>query len=236
MSEKTSLITNKVRRAWRFLLKKENRVGALVLLGGLVTLIIMVALAVGRGAPHVHIDDEPPSAAEAAQSADFFENRRARRLDETRDTAQAENQEAAAREQPVFKKMRRFDSRKILGSWDMRSGDTRILAQFRGTDNAGQGGRYKMLIVERGEQYFSIGTYTVQEDLVLFNPDSSTTARNNYREFRLLTRSDFPLHATFDGRRLVLQRPDTSYDIYVPNYHPVLEKLPQKIAVLSPLS
>lgn len=131
-----------------------------------------------------------------------------------------------------FKRQKAISENKIIGAWDAQLDKARALLQLKG-------GTYRLIIVMNNpseSRWFSNGTYTLKDDLLLLVPNMAWGAPKSSKfGYRVLTRGDMPVMVSTYKGKLVWQIPDDDVDVYVPNYHPVLSLVKDKIAVWSVL-
>lgn len=139
------------------------------------------------------------------------------------DTSQAQKQKKKS-----FKRQKSISEKAITGAWDTRLDEARALLQLKN-------GTYRLIIVMDNpaeSRWYSNGTYTLKSDLLLLVPNLDWGPPKSRKfGYRVLTRSDIPVIVSIYKGKLVWQMPDDDVDVYVPNYHPVLSLVKDKIAV-----
>ena len=139
-----------------------------------------------------------------------------------------EEQAAEEKPKPTYKRQKSISERQIVGSWDTQIKGGRALLQL-------QGGTYRLIIVmdnPAASRWYSNGTYTLQDDLLVLSPNMKWGPPKSKRfGYRVLTRSNMPVMVSKNRGNLVWQVPGPDADIYVPNYHPMLNLTEDKIAV-----
>lgn len=205
---------NKIHALARFLKARENRLGVVVLLLGVFALLFMGAQAYkkfgseeGQGRESLYT-----SADVAIEPPDYIQSI----------------------EQPKqqFERQPKIDTKDIEGSWDAQAVNGRALLQLKG-------GRYNFIFLNNDKSannIYSMGTYEMRNDLVIFKPDRNLTqGKKQFPDYQVLTRSQFPLAVVKKGRQLVMYKPDRSFDVYVPPRHPLLTLMPDEVASFSVL-
>lgn len=139
------------------------------------------------------------------------------------------------KEEPVksFKRQRRIKEKQITGVWDAKLGNARGLLQMKD-------GGFRLILIDRTSsslRYYINGTYTLQEDILLFNPDVRQVPPSEKYDYQILTRSEFPVMVSKHKGKMVWQEisDDVDVDVYVPNNHAVLDRAKNGIAVWSAL-
>lgn len=129
-------------------------------------------------------------------------------------------------QQPSYRRQSSIKESDVTGSWDGRVDEARILLQL--TD-----GNYKIIIVPDNSNLtrsYSYGTYSLEQDLLMLYPDTSLKGpESKHFNYKILTRSKFPIAVSLYKERLIWQVPGKEFDIYVPNYHPVLDLTDKRI-------
>ncbi len=127
-----------------------------------------------------------------------------------------------------FKRQKSITEKQVVGAWDARLNEARALLQIKG-------GTYRLIIVmdnPAASRWYSNGTYTLKDDLLILSPNMAWGAPKSSKfGYRVLTRGDIPVMVSLYKGKLVWQVPADDADVYVPNYHPVLGLVRDKIAV-----
>lgn len=195
---------------------KQNPI-ALVMVG-LLVLVLMYVLMLGvktlfnggSGANNVEISQE---------EMDDFRN------SEISSPQSTQNETRKAKRQ---KNIRESD---ITGAWDAQLDNARALLQLKN-------GTFRLIIVERaaqGTRFYINGTYTLEEDILVFDPDTRSKPPSEKFDYRILTRAKMPMMVGKYKGKMVWQVPPEEANIYVPNYHAILNRVPNNIAVWSTL-
>ena len=198
---------------FQFLKAKENRLGVVILAVGLIALIYMGTQAYikffggGEGNSSLYTSaDVPIAVPEYVQ------------IDE--------------KKKPQFSRELDIQKTEVEGSWDAQGIGGRALLQFKN-------GQYTFVFLYNEQaaiNIYSIGTYELKNDLMILTPDRNTArGQKQFPDYRTLTRSRFPLAVTKKGRKLVLYKPDRSFDVYVPPRHAFLNLMPDEVGRFSVL-
>lgn len=129
------------------------------------------------------------------------------------------------------KRQKNLKESQITGAWDAQLDNARALLQIKD-------GTFRLIIVERdtqGTRFYVNGTYSLEEDILIFEPDTRSKAPSDKYDYRILTRAKMPMLVGKYKGKMVWQVPPEEVDIYVPNYHAVLSRVPNKIAIWSTL-
>ncbi|MEM6811568.1 MAG: hypothetical protein AAF549_03780 [Pseudomonadota bacterium] len=214
---------NKIQKIVQFLLAKENRLGAIILFIGIIALGFVSFAAIDRFASH------------SGQYAELSEEEIANFRDESyfERRIEEENRQRVEQEQERLRYERQQDIKRaqIEGAWDMRNEAYRGLLQL-------SQGNYKLVLIhntDRRLQRYSVGTYDLKDDILTFRPRYSAQAQREFAGYSRLTASTFPVLVSKQGSRLVLQRPTRDAGVFVPNYHPFLNIMPDEIAIFQTL-
>ena len=191
---------------------QNNKIGIAILALGLVLFVLVVMLAVKKFG-----GDVPGNQSVITQEEiDTFKSQ------------STESVERKTQKKPIIKRQKKISENDIAGAWDSRTQEGRALLQLNE-------GKYKIIIVpsNRGpSRWYSNGTYTLDEGLLTLMPDLSIPAPQSDRfQYRVLTRSKFPVAVAKHKGRLIWQVPGDEYDVYVPTHHPYLNRVKDKIAV-----
>lgn len=140
--------------------------------------------------------------------------------------AQTTNQVTQNRRQ--VKRQKDIKESQITGAWDatLDQGGRALLQLKEGT--------FRLIIVERDAiniRFYMNGSYTLEEDILTFKPDSRSPPPSDKFDYRMLTRSNMPVMIGKYRGRMVWQRPPPEANIYVPNQHAILSRVPNEIAV-----
>lgn len=116
----------------------------------------------------------------------------------------------------------------IEGSWRTQLDGMQALLQMRGRT-------YKLIVVPNNPveaRYYSNGTYILKEDLLILTPNMAWGPPKSRRfAYDVLTLSDLPVLVSKHQGKLVWQLPSYDSDIYVPNFHQILSRTEDNIAV-----
>ncbi len=144
------------------------------------------------------------------------------------DVSDAQNKQAKKRK---AKRQKNISESEITGAWDAQLDNARALLQLKN-------GTFRLILVERdaqGTRFYINGTYTLEDDILVFQPNARSKAPSDKFEYRILTRAKMPMMVGKYKGKMVWQIPPEEADIYVPNYHAILNRVPNKIAVWSAL-
>jgi len=140
----------------------------------------------------------------------------------------------AAGEKPAnkYKKQKSISERQIRETWEAP------LINGRGLLEIGKG-KYRFIIIptDRSQsRYYSKGSYKLEDNLIILEPNLLWPAPDSSEyKYTLLTRSTMPVMASKHKGKLVWQVPTGDVSIYVPPYHPILDRAKDKIVVWSVL-
>jgi hypothetical protein len=198
---------------------KANVIGFVILALGVLALLFVGSIAYKK---LFGTDDE------IAQS-DIDEFRQAGRQSEDR----VANRAAGEQPREAYRRQKEITEREIRETWETRLNDGRALLEI------GKG-RYRFILIPDNTQvklrYYSNGNYTLVDDLILLQPDFKIGPPDSQTfEYKLLTRSKMPVMASKHKGKLVWQEPTEEAQIYVPPYHPILNRTKDKIVVWSVL-
>jgi hypothetical protein len=129
------------------------------------------------------------------------------------------------------KRQRNIKERDVAGVWDTYLGDARVLLQLKD-------GRFRLILINqnsRNLRYYVNGSYRMEEDIVFFDPDPQSPAPRGDFDYEILTRAEFPVMVSKHRGKMVWMKPSDDVDIYVPNYHVILDRAQNDIAVWSTL-
>ena len=120
----------------------------------------------------------------------------------------------------------------MSGAWQARLKNQQALLEMKK-------GKYELIIVPSGgskTHYYSKGAYVLEDDIVILTPDlNKSPPKGEGIRYSILTRSDMPVMAAKYKGKLIWQVPPPDINIYVPPYHPVLDRGQDKIVVWSVL-
>ncbi len=123
-----------------------------------------------------------------------------------------------------------IEKQDIRGTWETRLLEGRALLQINKNT-------YQLIIImdnPAASRWYSNGKYTLKEDLLILKPDMKMAPPEAGRvAYRVLTRSDLPVLVSKQGGKQLWRLPGKDADIYVPNYHPFLNLVKDKISVWS---
>jgi len=203
---------NKIQRALRFLMAKENRLGAIILCLGVVAIIVVAFMALSRWSGGSSVErfyaqeetiKKPPAYVQPVESS-----------------------------KPKYRRQENITPQQIIGAWEVQTEKGRGLLQLNN-------GAYKFALIQENAavaNIYSMGNYRLQNDLMIFEPNTNRAERQReFQGYRMLTRSPFPVLVARKGRNLVFQKPDGRVNIYVPPVHPFLRLMPDELAVFNQL-
>lgn len=219
----------KVQKAIQFLLAKENRIGAVILLIGLFSFVFVSISALNRFSPSRDgiKDGRVIYDQEASVQADNFRNVSPQLIKEI------EKKQSTDTEKLKFDRQQNIQESEIQGAWNLNTDKYRYLIQL-------SKGQYKLVMIpERGVSgsfYYSVGRYTIQNDLLILNPIKYyEQAEKEFPGYRVLTKSKFPVLVSRKGGSLIMQVPGRAAGVYVPPRHPLLRNMTDQVAVFSKL-
>ncbi|MEM9470257.1 MAG: hypothetical protein AAF988_08855 [Pseudomonadota bacterium] len=218
----------RVQKAIQFLLAKENRVGTVILLVGLIAFLFVSVQALN----HFVFSSGKSNQIEYDREEITTENFRNVSPEAVAQIRQRQ-QEAKRQEKLKYDRQQDILEASIQGSWQFNGPKFRYLLQL-------WKGGYKMILIpqkDSGERYrYSVGNYSLKKDVLILDPVRSyPKAREEFPGYDVLTLSRFPFLVALQGSRLVLQKPTRNAGVYVPPRHPVLVDIPDEVAVFSPL-
>ena len=218
----------RVQRTIQFLLAKENRIGAVILLIGLIAFLFVSVQALNRFV----FSDGQSNQIEYDREDVATENFRNVSPEAVAQIRQRQ-QEAKRQEKLKYDRQQDILEASIQGSWEFNGPKFRYLLQL-------WKGGYKMIFIPQknsDELYkYSVGHYSLKKDVLILKPVRSyPQAKEEFPGYRPLTRSAFPFLVARQGSRLILQKPTRNAGVYVPPRHPVLVDIPDEVAVFSPL-
>ncbi|HPF79240.1 MAG TPA: hypothetical protein PLF01_08130 [Alphaproteobacteria bacterium] len=140
----------------------------------------------------------------------------------------AEVQKAPPHPKKTFKRQKTVSEEDILGAWDARLDTARAIFQLKN-------GTYQLVIIPDDPilaRYYSNGTYTLKDDLLMLEPNLDWGPPKSQRYvYSVLTRSEMPVSVLKYKGQLIWQLPGSDAGVYVPPYHPVLSEVQDNIAV-----
>lgn len=140
-----------------------------------------------------------------------------------------DNQEET--KQQKAKRQKNIKERDITGAWDSYLGNTRVLLQLKD-------GVFRLIMISRdtnNTRYYINGVYRMEEDILYFDPDPTSPPPKGDFEYEILTRADFPVMVSKHKGKMVWLKPSKDVDIYVPNYHVIIDRSINDIVVWSVL-
>ena len=197
---------------------KANLIGVGVLALGVLALLFVGSIAYKKlfGA-----EDE-------ISQSDIDEFRQAGEERETR----AVNRAAGEKPKQTYKRQKSISEREIRETWE-----TRFL-KGRGLLEIGKG-RYRFILIpdntsntQAKVRYYSNGTYKLEDDIIHLQPDFVIEPPESQNfDYKILTRSKMPVMASKHKGQLIWQVPAADVRVYVPPYHPILNRAKDKIVV-----
>jgi len=137
-------------------------------------------------------------------------------------------QETPPKPKRSFKRQTSITETEIEGSWRARLDGMQALLQMRGRT-------YKLIVVPDNPveaRYYSNGTYVLKDDLLIMMPNMKWGPPKSRRfAYDVLTLSDLPVLVSKHEEKLVWQLPSYDSDVYVPNFHQILSRTEDNIAV-----
>jgi len=188
-------------------LNKTNLIGFGILALGLLALIWVGSMVYNRFA-------SPSNESQLSQSD----------IDEFKNSSTAPNRAAGERppqdDTPQYKRQKSISAKAMAGTWQaqMKNGvipDKTSLQRF-----------------------YSNGKFEIKDDIVVLRSDFKIPPPASQREYRyqVLTRGSMPVSAGIHRGKLIWQAPPEDVrGIYVPPFHPVLNRMKGKVAVWEPL-
>jgi len=195
---------------------KQNPVALVVFIIGVLGFIYVCMLAIKTftGA------DKPASEIEVSQDEiDQFKR------DDIQNTQEEVTQKRKAKRQKNIKE------RDITGAWDTYLGQTRALLQLKDD-------QFRLIMIDRDDvrtRYYINGAYRLEDDILYLDPDTRSAPPKGDFDYEILTRAEFPVMVSKHRGKMVWMRPSDDVDIYVPNYHVILDRVQNDIAVWSTL-
>lgn len=217
----------RIKKTIRFLLAKENRIGAVILLIGVVAFVFMSVQAANRFIVSSNGSDSRIAYDnEVDVQAENFRN-------VSKDVIKRIEKKKVTKSSLKYPRQENIEESAIQGAWTLNTDKYRYLLQLTR-------GQYKLVLIPEpgtsGGRYYSVGTYSLEKDLLQLKPiNYYEQAATEFPGYRVFTRSSFPFFVRRDGSNLILQKPTREAGIYVPPRHPLLREIPEKVAVFSPL-
>lgn len=191
---------------------QNNKIGVAILGLGLVLFVLVAMLAVKK----LGGQDSSNQGAISQEEVDAFKNQ------------SVESDKSEPEQRKAVRRKKNIAESEIVGAWDSRIKGERALLQLNK-------GKYKLIIVPDdgySSRVYSNGKYTLEGDLLMLFPDLSIPAPESQKfSYEILTRSRFPVVVAKHKGRLIWQVPGDEYDVYIPNHHPFLNRVKDKIAV-----
>ncbi len=135
-------------------------------------------------------------------------------------------------EKTTYKRQKSISEKEISGAWQARLKNEKALLEMKK-------GKYRLIIIPNKaskKRYYSNGDYKIQDGIVMLMPDLNRgPPESETFKYSVLTRSKMPLMAVKYKGKLIWQVPPRDIKIYVPPYHPVLNRAEDKIVVWSVL-
>ena len=203
-------------------LNKTNLIGFGILALGLLALIWVGSMVYNRFA-------SPSNESQLSQSD----------IDEFKNSSTAPNRAAGERppqdDTPQYKRQKSISAKAMAGTWQaqMKNGGTALL-EIR-NDN------YRIVVIPDKtslQRFYSNGKFEIKDDIVVLRSDFKIPPPASQREYRyqVLTRGSMPVSAGIHRGKLIWQAPPEDVrGIYVPPFHPVLNRMKGKVAVWEPL-
>lgn len=195
-----------------FILAKENRLGVVVLCVGALALIWVLFTAYNKYTGTVDTTEYYAQQEAEAPIPEYVQERKP--------------------EKPKYSVKADIEESQIIGAWDGQATDGRMLLQLTK-------GIYKFAFVNKTgtrQNVYSMGRYDLNGALLTLRPSNDhRAAAKEFPGYKNLTQSPFPVSVSRKGSRLILQRPDDSFNVYVPPRHPLLKLMPEEVAVFEPL-
>lgn len=145
-------------------------------------------------------------------------------------SSQVPNRAAGEKPKKTYKRQKSISERQIAQTWETHIKAGRALLEI------GKG-KYRFILIPSAAsktRYYSHGNYTIQDDIIVLQPDLAWGAPDSTtHEYKLLTRSKMPVMAAKYKGKLIWQVPPPEVSIYVPPYHPILNRAKDKIVVWS---
>lgn len=145
-------------------------------------------------------------------------------------TAQADKK-SESKSQQSFKRQKKIKEQEIVGAWDASLGNARALLQLKE-------GTFRLIVIDRSGfnmRHYINGNYSLEGDILMLDPDVRSLPPSDKYNYQLLTRASLPAMVSKHKGKMVWQIPDDDADIYVPNNHAILDRVPNKIVVWSVL-
>lgn len=200
---------------------KGNPLGMAILAVGVLSFLVVISLAY-----KTFTGGDANNAGVSAISKEEIQSfRQTEIVEKSAASSQLQNQ---PQKKKNYKRQKSISESDIAGAWDARLDEARALLQIKG-------GTYRLILVMDNpaeSRLYSNGTYTLKDDLLVLKPNMAWgPPKSSQFNYRVLTRADMPVMVSLYKGKLVWQIPSDDMDIYVPNYHPVLSLVKDKIAV-----
>lgn len=151
---------------------------------------------------------------------------------EGRRSSQAPNRAAGEKPTTAYKRQKSISEKQIAETWETLLNEGSALLEI------GKG-KYRFILMPSdpsSTRSYSNGTYTIKDDIIILEPDLSRGApESRTHKYKLLTRSKMPLMVAKYKGKLIWQVPPPEVRVYVPPYHPILNRAKDKIVVWSVL-
>jgi len=191
-----------------FLRAKENRLGVIILIIGFFALVTVMAMAFGRLGGQKSAEE-------------FYQSQQGEIIIPPAYIAPVKN------EKPKYKRQTDITQDAIQGAWEIKIKNGKALLQINK-------GLYKIAIIMDGgglPNLYSVGQYSMRDDLLIFEPNTDyRIAQNEFRGYRILTRSKFSVMVLKKGKKLIFQKPTRDMGVYVPPRHPLLHLTEDNVA------
>jgi len=164
--------------------------------------------------------DKPATEIEISQSE----------VDQFKKTDTQNTQEQVTKKRKA-KRQKNIKERDITGAWDTYLGKTRALLQLKDD-------KFRLIMIDRNDvrtRFYINGAYRLNEDILYLDPDPQSPPPKGDFDYEILTRAEFPVMVSKHKGKMVWMRPSEDVDIYVPNYHVILDRVQNDIAVWSTL-
>jgi hypothetical protein len=195
----------------------NNKIGIIVLAIGIVAFFAVAGIAYQKFMMPSEIERVAEDEARAQAPS------QAQKRQQQIETAQTISNASVNRQKDIEKQ-------EIRGTWETRLLEGRALLQIKKNT-------YQIIVVmdnPAASRWYSNGRYELTEDLLMLKPDMKMRPPEAGRvPYRVLTRSNFPVLVSKQGEKLLWRVPGDDADVYVPNYHPFLNLVKDKISVWS---
>lgn len=188
---------------------KHNKQGVAVLAVGLIAVLAVSILAIQKFSTNINVSNDTKKSFQEIQAQEFI-------------------QKEPPKPKRVFARQKSISESDIEGSWNARLEEARALLQMRGRT-------YKLIVVNDNPveaRFYSNGTYILKNDLLVLTPNLEWGPPKSRRyRYNVLMRSNLPVIVSKHKGKLVWQLPGPEADIYVPNFHQILSRTEDDIAV-----